>query len=138
MSNGGIWKSTDQAANWTSIGEGLPTQVVSGVAWTSANGGTLVVLTGDNAFGGDTYAGLGVYRSTDGGATWQHSSGIADGLLGFKIVVDPNDPNVVYAATGGGLFRSTDAGASFTNVNLPTGAGRAVGHTRLHGQGADA
>jgi hypothetical protein len=94
-SNGGIWKSTDGAGNWTAIGDSLPTQVVSGIAWSPANGGTLIVLTGDNAFGGDTYAGLGVYRSTDGGATWQHSSGIADGLLGFKVAVDPTNANVL-------------------------------------------
>ncbi|MDX6659288.1 MAG: hypothetical protein QOJ55_110, partial [Solirubrobacteraceae bacterium] len=126
-SNGGIWKSTDEAATWSSIGDGLPTQVVSGVAWSSSDGGTLLVLTGDNAYGGDTYAGLGVYRSTDGGASWQHSSGVPDGLLGFKIVVDPNHANVVYSATGGGLYRSTDSGATFVNVNLPTGKSAPAG-----------
>jgi hypothetical protein len=68
VSNGGIWKSSDEQ-HWTSIGDGLPTQVVSGIAWTSAGGGMLIVLTGDLAYGGDTYAGLGVYRSADGGAT---------------------------------------------------------------------
>src|SRR3954471_18883570 len=121
VSNGGIWKSTDNGGSWSSIGDDLPTQVVSGVARSSAGGGTLLALTGDRAFGGDTYAGLGVYRSTDEGKTWKHSSGVPDGLLGFRIVVDPNDPQIVYAATGGGLFRSTDAGATFENVNLPTG-----------------
>ncbi|MEA2124907.1 MAG: hypothetical protein QOI80_1689, partial [Solirubrobacteraceae bacterium] len=126
-SNGGIWKSTDEAATWTPISDGLPTLVVSGVAWSPTGGGTLLVLTGDNAYGGDTYAGLGVYRSTDGGATWQHSGGVPDGLLGFKIVVDPTNPDVVYAATGGGLFRSTDGGANFANVNLPTGANAPAG-----------
>jgi hypothetical protein len=126
-SNGGIWRSKDSAATWSSIADNLPTQVVSGVAWSSKDGGTLLVLTGDNAYGGDTYAGLGVYRSTDDGAHWQHSTGVPDGLLGFKIVVDPNDRDIVYAATGGGLFRSTDGGASFTNVNLPTGANAPAG-----------
>jgi hypothetical protein len=133
VSNGGIWKSTDQQ-HWTSIGDGLPTQVVSGIAWTSAGGGTLIVLTGDLAYGGDTYAGLGVYRSADGGATWKHSAGIPDGLLGFRIVVDPTDATKVYAATGGGLYRSTDSGATFTNVNLPTGANAPAGTPNCSGQ----
>jgi hypothetical protein len=133
VSNGGIWKSSDNQ-HWTSIGEGLPTQVVSGIAWTSAGGGTLVVLTGDLAYGGDTYAGLGVYRSSDGGATWTHSDGIPDGLLGFKLAVDPTDPTKVYAATGGGLYRSTDAAATFTNVNLPTGANVPAGTPNCTGQ----
>jgi len=127
-SNGGIWMSTNRGDSWTSIGDGLPTQVVSGMAWTPADGGTLVVLTGDNAFGGDSIAGLGVYRTTDLGAHWTHAAGVPDGVLGFKLAVDQTHPERVYAATGGGLFRSTDAGATFTNVNLPTGdcAGKPV------------
>src|SRR4051794_6804296 len=120
---GGIWESTDNAKTWHSIADTLPTQVTSGVAWTSANGGTILALTGDNAYGGGSLGGLGVYRSNDNGATWQHSEGVPDGILSFKIVVDPNDPNKVYAATGNGLFRSTDGGVTFQNVNLPTGAG---------------
>ena len=91
------------------------------MAWTPADGGTLVILTGDNAFGGDSIAGLGVYRTTDLGAHWTHATGVPDGVLGFKVAADQAHPGTVYAATGAGLFRSTDAGQSFTNVNLPTG-----------------
>jgi hypothetical protein len=127
-SNGGVWMSTDRGDSWTSIGDGLPTQVVSGMAWSAADGGTLVVLTGDNAFGGDSIAGLGVYRTNDLGAHWTHATGVPDGVLGFKVAADATHPGVVYAATGAGLFRSTDAGLSFTNVVLPTGdcAGKPV------------
>src|SRR3954452_2234538 len=122
-SNGGVWKSTDKGATWSSIGDGLPTQVAAHVAWSSAGGGTVIVLTGDDAFGGDSVPGLGVYTSSDDGKTWTHGSGVPDGVLGFQVKVDPTDANKVYAATGAGLFRSTDAGKSFTNVNLPTGKG---------------
>jgi hypothetical protein len=133
-SNGGVWMSTDRGGSWTAIGDALPTQVVSGLAWTPADGGTLLVLTGDNAFGGDSLAGLGVYRTTDLGAHWTHAPGVPDGLLGFKLAVDQTHPERVYAATGGGLFRSTDAGASFQNVNLPTGEGRPEGTPDCTGQ----
>ncbi|MDX6664283.1 MAG: hypothetical protein QOG68_489 [Solirubrobacteraceae bacterium] len=121
---GGVFTSTDKGDSWTSIGEGLATQAVSGLAWTTANGGTLLALTGDNSFGGGTMSGLGAYYTNDLGATWTHATGIPDGLLAFRLAVDPNDPNKVYAATGGGLFRSTDGGRSYTNVELPTGAGQ--------------
>ncbi len=126
VSNGGVWKTTNAGGSWQSLGQGLPTQVVSGVAWSSSGSGTLIALTGDNAYGGDTYSGLGAYYSTDDGKTWRHSSGIPDGILGFRLAVDPSNPAKVYAATGGGLFRSTDAGKTFVNVNLPTGKGAAA------------
>ena len=112
--------STDRGGSWTSIGDNLPTQVVSGMAWTPADGGTLVILTGDNAFGGDSIAGLGVYRTTDLGAHWTHATGVPDGVLGFKVAADQTHPGTVYAATGAGLFRSTDAGrASRTSTCRP-------------------
>src|SRR5439155_7398066 len=83
-------------------------------------GGRLVVVTGDHAFSND-YAGIGVYYTTDDGATWHHSKGVPDGALGFNAAVDPTNPKRIYAATGFGLYRSDDAGRSFQNVNLPTG-----------------
>ena len=83
--------------------------------------GTLVVVTGDNVFGGGgTFAGLGAFRSTDGGATWQHATGVPSGVIAFKVAAGPH-PSIFYAATGAGLFRSEDAGASFVNVELPVG-----------------
>ena len=126
VANGGVWRSDDLGASWRSVGDSLPTQVVGSIAWSPAGGGTLVAVTGDGAFGGNSLGGLGVWRSTDDGATWTRASGPPDGVLGFKAAVDPTDPAVVYAATGAGLFRSTDAGASFVDVRLPTGgcAGR--------------
>ncbi len=132
-SNGGIWKTADMGQHWTSIADNLPTQVVSSVAFSPAQGGTLLVLTGDDAFGFDSLAGLGVYRSTDGGATWQKGTGVPDGANGFRVAVDPSDPSIAYAATGAGLFRTTDDGVSWTNVNLPTGTGVASGQPNCTG-----
>jgi hypothetical protein len=121
VANGGVWMSTDRGASWTSIGETLPTQIVGAVGWSPAAGGTLIALTGDNAFGGNTYAGAGIYWSTDLGKTWHKAKGAPDGAQGFRVAVQPDKPEVVYAATGFGLYRSTDAGRSWEDVALPTG-----------------
>ncbi len=120
---GGVWKSLNRGETWTSIGDSLPQQTLGSVAWSPAGGthGTLAVVTGDSNGGGNSFEGTGVYRSTDGGKTWQHATGVPSGLLGFKMAVDPTDPNEFYAATGGGLFRSTDGAKTFVNVELPTG-----------------
>ena len=115
-----MWRTDDRGANWRSLGDSLPTQAVGSIAYA---GGTLVIVTGDNVFGGGgTFAGLGAFRSTDGGATWQKATGVPSGVIAFKVAADPNNASIFYAATGAGLYRSTDGGASFVNVKLPTGA----------------
>lgn len=127
VSNGGVWMSVAVNGDvatlgdfWTSIGETLPTLVGSAVAWTPAGGGRVLALTGEHVQGGNTYVGLGAYWSDDLGATWNHASGVPDGATGQRLAVDPSNPNIVYAATGKGLFRSDDAGATYVNVALPT------------------
>jgi hypothetical protein len=121
VASGGVWESRNTGKSWHSIGNSLPTQTVGSIAYSPAAGGTLIAVTGDNAFGGNTYGGLGVFRSTNGGRTWHRSRGVPSGAQGFKAAVDPTDRSVIYAATGAGLFRSTNDGRSFRNVNLPTG-----------------
>jgi photosystem II stability/assembly factor-like uncharacterized protein len=128
VASGGVWESGNTGKSWHSIGNSLPTQTVGSIAYSPAQGGTLIAVTGDNAFGGDTYGGLGVYRSTDNGRTWQRAQGPPSGAQGFKAAVDPTDPKVIYAATGAGLFRSNNDGRSFNNVDLPTGK-RCQGNT---------
>ena len=110
VGEGGVWASDDRGGHWRSIGDSLPTQAVGGIA--SARTATLVIVTGDNVFGGGgTFAGLGAFRSTDGGATWQHASGVPerrDRLQGRRRSRPIRAS--FYAATGAGLFRSTDGG----------------------------
>ena len=115
---GGVWLLDKGTTTWRSVGDNLPTQAVGGIG--IAHGGALVVLTGNDVFGGGTtFSGVGAYRSTDLGKSWKKAKGVPDGVNGFQIAVDPTNDNTVYAATGAGLFRSTDAGQSYTNVRLP-------------------
>jgi hypothetical protein len=121
VSSGGVWRSDDQGSSWVSVGDTLPTQVVGSVAYTSAGGGRILALTGDGSFGALSYEGMGAYYSANGGSTWVHATGIPNDAFGFQLAVDPTNPSIVYAATGAGLFRSSDGGATYANANLPTG-----------------
>jgi hypothetical protein len=118
VANGGVYASDNSGGAWHSIGEGLPSQIVGGVGL--AKDGVLVVGSGDPAFGGDSYAGLGAFFSTDKGATWHRAAGVPNGTITFRVAVDPTNTSIVYQATGKGLYRSTNGGRSYLNVVLPT------------------
>lgn len=121
-SGGGIWMSTNRGLGWRSIGDGLPTQVVGSVGWSSVAGGRLIALTGEPSFGHYSQVGLGAFYSDDLGVTWKKSAGVPANAFGFKVAVDPTNPNKIYAASSRGLYRSTDAGVSYQDLVLPTGS----------------
>src|SRR4051794_37573222 len=127
VAQGGVWKTTDLGGHWAPIGDKLPIGSTSGIAWTTAGGGTLIVSTGDHAFSND-YPGVGVYWTTNEGKTWHRARGVPSGLLSFRGAVGPGHAALASVAPSGGPVGSTDAGRSFANVKLPTGdcAGKSV------------
>jgi hypothetical protein len=110
---GGIWESKDQGATWAPRGDGLPTLAIGAICFDPQDPTTVYMGTGE----GDAYAGLGqgVFRSADGGTTWQQRAANPFVGVGFyRLVVDPADSNALYAATRSGVFTSNDAGATWT------------------------
>lgn len=127
IGTGGVWMSEavggdirTLADNWVSIGDKLPSQIGSGIAWTPAGGGTLVFAGGESVMGSSGYLGLGAFWTNDLGQTWNQASGIPDGALVFRAAADPVNTSVIYVASSKGLFRSEDAGRTYRNVLLPT------------------
>lgn len=106
-------KSTDSGANWTAktvspVGE----YALSYVLAVSPANPNLVYMSG-YYYSGSAYNKL--YKSADGGATWQDVTGtIGTGYQILGLAVDPTNANKVYAATAWGIFRSSDAGGSWT------------------------
>jgi len=123
IAGGGLFTTTDAGATWTSVGESLPTQVTGAIAVVPAAGGQpqrLILGTGDPAYGGSSEGGLGIFTSTDNGATWVHAPGSPTDGLTFVLRERPDNPRIVYAGTSKGLYRSVDGGANFANVVLNT------------------
>ena len=120
VAQGGVFETTNEGKSWHSIGNNLPTQFSGTVSYLKGGGGTLIVGTGDPAFGGSSTAGLGAFWTNNFGKTWTKSKGVPDGTISFQLAADPTNTSRVYLATGKGLYRSNDAGRSFTNVVLPT------------------
>ena len=107
----GIYKSTDTGATFTAISNGLPS------GW-FANSLVLVPSVPGRVYAIGSFAPTkDVYRTDDSGNTWMKvGSGLPDGPVS-ALAVDPGNSSVVYAApSAGGLYRSTDAGATFSLV----------------------
>jgi uncharacterized repeat protein (TIGR01451 family) len=127
---GGIWTYDATAGTWTSRTNDADTQSVGALALAPSNDNILYMGSGEGALSGDSYYGDGFYRSTNGGVSWQHVSTLFTGQAVTDIVVDPTNPQHVYASTvrgrGGnhrttkpsdqpyGVYESPDGGATWT------------------------
>ncbi|MEY4105757.1 MAG: hypothetical protein RL181_99, partial [Bacteroidota bacterium] len=112
---GGLWKTTNGGSSWTSLTDNLASIGTSGLVINPTNTDIMYLATGDGD-GYDTYS-YGVLKTTDGGTNWS-ATGLTftPGWVIYKIVMHPNDPNTLLVGTNGGIFRTTDAGATWTQV----------------------
>ena len=104
--SGGIFKTTDGGSNWIPIFDEQEMLSIGDIEISKTNTDVIWVGTGEvNAGGGSlAYDGDGMYKSTDAGLTWE-SRGLPDvGSIG-KVLIDPNDEDVLFVAAMGPLFR---------------------------------
>ena len=149
---GGLWKSTNAGSKsatpdlvtWQSLIDDLPSLAVGAIALEPGTSNVILVGTGETNASGDSYYGMGILRSTDGGANWMQITAAASGQsflgIGFsKIAFSTSNPNLVVASTAGnlgfdfgleqdgvstarGLYYSIDAGATWNRVTLSDSA----------------
>jgi photosystem II stability/assembly factor-like uncharacterized protein len=122
--NGGIWKSDDAGRTWTPIFDREPTGSIGALAVAPSDPQIVYAGSGEGLQRPDLAVGDGMYKSTDGGATWAHL-GLRDGQQIASIAVDPKNANRLFVAVLGhpygpnaqrGVYRSLDGGATFTQV----------------------
>ena len=122
--NGGIWKTTDAGVVWTPIFDGQPVASIGALAVAPSDSKTIYAGTGETDIREDLSTGNGMYKSSDGGVTWNHI-GLEETRQIGRIVIDPHDANVVYVGALGhayapndqrGVFKSVDGGAHWTRA----------------------
>jgi len=118
---GGVFKSTDYGASWQPISDIVPSLSVGDLALDPNDPNVLYFGTGEANASGDSYAGTGLYRTTDGGVTWQYL-GLPESRHIGRIAIDPTNTDRIFVAAVGSLFspnpargvyRSTDRGQTW-------------------------
>jgi photosystem II stability/assembly factor-like uncharacterized protein len=129
----GLYKSLDGGQNWSLITNGFGSMTFFSDMVVSPYNSNIVIasLGGGNVFTGLDLSNEGVWKSIDGGITWNRMLNVKDA---FDVAFHPTDPNKVFAAAGGyfsklqGFYISTDQGTTWTTSNtgllLPTNGGR--------------
>ncbi|MGD9689300.1 MAG: hypothetical protein AB7K52_08180 [Phycisphaerales bacterium] len=130
---GGVWKTTDGGANWTPLTDHLPAPAIGAIALDPSNEQIVYAGSGEIAFANHALYGLGLYKSLDGGQTWQVlASSTFAGRCFARLRVNRADTDVVFAAicgAGGGPERLAARG--HPQRNGPFGVFRSIdaGHT---------
>lgn len=124
FASGGLWRTENRGASWTPLFDGESSITIGDFAVADDAGQVLYVGTGENNSSRTSYAGTGVFKTTDGGGTWRNV-GLTDSQHIGRVVVDPRDPRTVYVAAIGhlytenperGVYKSTDAGGTWARV----------------------
>jgi len=95
--SGGLWKSADGGINWFPIFDDQPVSSVSALAIAPSDANVIWAGTGETFIRSNVSIGNGIYKSTDAGKTWTQMGLEKTGRIG-RIVIDPSDPDIVFAA----------------------------------------
>ena len=116
---GGMWVSTDAGTTWSTNTNTLSVLGCSDLAINPTNTNIMYLATGD-VDAGDTYS-TGVLKSLDGGLTWNTTAlswGVSSTRRIGRLLINPLNPNILFAATSSGIYRTNNAGSTWTLVKI--------------------
>ena len=135
--SGGVWKTENGGQSWNPMFDEQPLQNIGSIAVQQSNPNIVWVGTGEGNPRNSLNLGAGIFKSLDAGKTWKRM-GLEKTICIHRVVIDPVNPNTVYAAAIGnpyaehndrGVFKTTDGGETWTKilyVNDTTGCAELV------------
>ncbi len=121
---GGIWKTTDGGRTWGNISDGFFGGSIGAITVSQSDPNVIYVGGGEKTIRGNVSSGYGIWKTVDAGKSWQ-SMGLPLSRHVPRIAIHPNNPDVVFAAVLGdvykptadrGLYKSTDGGKNWRKV----------------------
>lgn len=122
--SGGVWKTVNEGTSWTPLFDDAPSAAWGAIAVDPSDSNVIWIGGGESNIFRSSMAGTGVYKSTDAGKTWTHF-GLEDTQHIARILVHPQDSNIVYVAAGGkeyqpseerGIYKTTNGGITWKKV----------------------
>jgi photosystem II stability/assembly factor-like uncharacterized protein len=122
--SGGVWKSVNEGTTFEPVFDKMPTASIGDIAIDPRNSDVVWVGTGEANIFRSSNSGCGVYKTVDGGKTWE-LKGLENTLTIGRIRIDPVNTDIVYVAATGhewtpnedrGLFKTTDGGKTWNKV----------------------
>jgi photosystem II stability/assembly factor-like uncharacterized protein len=122
--SGGVWKTTDDGAHWTSMFDDQDAQSIGALAVTPSDPGTVWAGTGEAFIRSNISIGNGIYKSLDAGKTWTRMGLERTGRIA-RIIVDPKNADAVFACALGhaygpqperGVYKTVDGGRTWNRV----------------------
>ncbi|MCB9209747.1 MAG: T9SS type A sorting domain-containing protein [Ignavibacteriales bacterium] len=115
---GGVWKTDDAGTTWEIKTPDFPNLSMSYFGVSPANTDVIYVGTGEGFGNIDGIPGNGIFKSTDHGETWTQLPNTINSNFTYvnRLVVDPDNENIVIAATSSGIYKSTDGGANWVET----------------------
>ena len=123
---GGVWKSENNGTTWDPVFDTYSSASIGDIAIHPTNPNIVYVGTGEANNRQTSSFGDGIYKTTDGGKTFQHI-GLRETQTIARVVIDPRNPDTVYVAAPGhlfgpnperGVYKTTDGGQTWNNVKF--------------------
>ena len=131
--SGGVWKTVNEGTTWEPIFESEASSSIGDIAIAPSDQNIVWIGTGEANIFRSSQCGSGIYKSVDGGKSWKHM-GLTGTLTIARIVIQPENPDIVYVAASGhewtenterGVFKTVDGGQTWDKIlyiNDRTGA----------------